>query len=67
MLVEAIAAGIGPLEFRRKVGSEMRFNFVVHDPVALFNIIDQQRRDQRVIGPKMLHAGKGLRSVTLDR
>ena len=27
----------------------MRFNLVVHDPDALFNIIDQQRRDQGVI------------------
>ena len=49
MLVEAIAAGIEPLEVRRKVESEMRFNLVVHDPDALFNIIDQQRRDQAVI------------------
>ena len=49
MLVEAIAAGMEALEFRRKVESEMRFNLVVHDPDALFNIIDQQRRDQAVI------------------
>ena len=49
MLVEAIATGIEPLEFRRKVESGMRFNLVVHDPDALFNIIDQQRRDQAVI------------------
>ena len=49
VLVEAIAAGIEPLEFRRKVESEMRFNFVVYDPDALFNIISQQRRDQSVI------------------
>ena len=27
----------------------MRFNLVVHDPDALFNIIHQQRRDQAVI------------------
>ena len=27
----------------------MRFNLVVHDPDALSNIIDQQRRDQAVI------------------
>ena len=27
----------------------MRFNLVVHDPDTLFNIIDQQRRDQAVI------------------
>ena len=49
VVVEAIAAGIAPLEFRRKVESEMRFNLVVHDPDALFNIIDQQRRDQAAV------------------
>ena len=49
VLVEATAAGIEPLEFRRKVEREMRFNLVVHDPDALFNIIDQRRRDQGVI------------------
>ena len=27
----------------------MKFNLVMHDPDALFNIIDQQRRDQTVI------------------
>ena len=27
----------------------MRFNLVVHDPDARFNVIDQQRRDQAVI------------------
>ena len=42
VLVEAISAGIEPLEFRRKVEKETRFNLVVHDPDALFNIIDQQ-------------------------
>ena len=42
--------GVEPLDFRRKVESEMRFNLVVHDPDALVNIIDQQRRDQAVIG-----------------
>ena len=42
VLVEAIAAGIEPLKFRRKVESETTFNLVVHDPGALFNIIDQQ-------------------------
>ena len=49
VLVEAIAAGIKPLEFRRKEEREIRFNLVVHDPDALFNIINQQRRDQVVI------------------
>ena len=27
----------------------MRFNLVMHDPDALFKIIDQQRRDQAMI------------------
>ena len=36
VLVEAIASGIEPLEFRQKVEKEMRFNLVVHDPDALF-------------------------------
>ena len=49
VLVDAISAGIEPLEFRRKVENEMRFNLVVQDPDVLFNIIDQQRRDQAVI------------------
>ena len=40
VLVEAISAGIDPLEFRRKVEREMRFNLVVRD---------QQRRGQAVI------------------
>ena len=38
VLVEAISAGTEPLEFRRKVEREMRFNLVVHDPDALFNL-----------------------------
>ena len=46
MLVEAISAGIEPLEFRRKVEREMTFNLVVHDPDAPFNIMERQRRDQ---------------------
>ena len=39
VLVEAISAGIEPLAFRRKVEREMRFNLVVHNPDAPFNII----------------------------
>ena len=31
------------------VKREMRFNLVVHDPDAMFSIIDQQQRDQAVI------------------
>ena len=49
VLVEAIAAGMEPLEFHHKVERETRFNLAVHDPDALFNIIGQQRRDQAVI------------------
>ena len=37
VLVEAIAAGIEPLEFRRTVEKKMRFDLVTHDPVALFS------------------------------
>ena len=40
VLLEAIAAGLEPLEFRRKLESQMRFYLVVYDPDALFNIID---------------------------
>ena len=50
VLVGGIPAGIEPLEVRRKVERETRFNLVVHDPDALFNIIDQQRRDHAVTG-----------------
>ena len=49
VLLEAIAAGIKPLEFCRKVESEMRLNLVMYDPDALFNIIDPQLWDQAVI------------------
>ena len=44
-----MAAGIELLEFCRNAERKMRFNLVVRDPDALFNIIDQQRRDQAVI------------------
>ena len=49
VLVEAIAAGIEPLESRRKVEKKVRVDLVTHDPGALFNIIAKQRRDQVVI------------------
>ena len=45
VLVEAIAAGIEPLEFRRNVESKMRFDLIKPDPDALFNIIAKQQRD----------------------
>ena len=47
-LVEAIAAGIEPLEFRRKVKKNMRFDLVTHDHYTLFNIIAKHLRDQAV-------------------
>ena len=62
VLIKAIAAGIEPLEFRRKVEREMRLNLVVHDPDALFNIIDQQRRDRAVI-----EANDAARQQTVKR
>ena len=40
---------MGPLEFRRKVEKKMHFDFVTHDPDALFNIIAKQQREQAVI------------------
>ena len=49
VLVEMLAAEIEPLEVRHKVEREMRFNLVVDDPDALFNIIHQQQRHQAVI------------------
>ena len=49
VLVEAITAGIEPLECRRKVEKKLRFDLVRHDPDALFNIIAKQQRDQAVV------------------
>ena len=49
VLVEAIAAGIEPLEFRRKVDKNMRFDLVTHEPDALINSIAKQQRDQAVV------------------
>ena len=49
VLVDAIAAGIEPLEFRRKVEKKMRFDLVTRDPDALFSVIAKQQRDQAVI------------------
>ena len=39
VLVEAIAAGIEPIEFRRKMEKNIRFDLVTYNPDALFNII----------------------------
>ena len=43
VLVEAIAAEIELLEFRRKVKKNMRFDLVTHYPDALFSIIAKQK------------------------
>ena len=67
VLIEAIAAGIEPLEFNRKVEREMRFNLIVHDPDTLFNIIDQQRRDQPVIEANDAARRQTPHGVTLNR
>ena len=40
--------GMESLEIRRKMRNKMRFDFVTHDPGALFNIIAKQQRDQAV-------------------
>ena len=49
VLVEAVAAGIEPTRVSRQGGKKKRFDLVVHDPDALFNIIAKQQRDQAVI------------------
>ena len=67
VMVEVMAAGIEALEFRSENGKEIRFNLLMHDHDALFNIIDQQRRDQAVMEATMLHAGKRQRGMTLNR
>ena len=48
-LVETIAAGIGPLELRRKMERKTRFDLDTHDPDALFSIITKQQQEQAVI------------------
>ena len=49
VLVEAIPTGIEPLEFRRKVEKNMRFDLVTHGADALFSVIAKQQRDQAVM------------------
>ena len=46
VLVQAMASGIAPLEFRRKVERRIRFDLVAHDPEALYIIIAKRLRDQ---------------------
>ena len=62
VLVEAIAAGIEPLEFRRKVERKIRFDLVARDPDALFSIIAKQQRDHAVI-----EANNAVRRQTAKR
>ena len=45
VLIAAIAAGIEPLEFGRKVENKTCFDLIKHDPDALFIIIAKQQRD----------------------
>ena len=45
---EAIASGIEPLEFRRKVETKERFDLVAHDHDALFTSIARQQRYRAV-------------------
>ena len=61
-----ISPGIEPFVLRRKMETEMRHNLVVHDPDALFNIIDQQRRDRSVTEAKDATPNKRQSGVTLD-
>ena len=49
VLLEVRAAGIEPLEFRRKVDKKLRFVLVTHDPDVLINITATQQRDHAVI------------------
>ena len=43
VLVEAIATGIEPLEFRGKMERKMRFDLVTHDLDALFSMIGKHQ------------------------
>ena len=45
VLVEALASGIEPLEFRRMVDKNIRFDLVTHDPDAMFFNIAKQQSD----------------------
>ena len=45
----------------------MRFDLVTHGLGALFSIIAKQQRDQAVLRPTMLYAGKQQSGVTLGR
>ena len=49
VLVEAIVAGIEPLELRRKMGKNMRFDLVTPYLDEFFSVIAKQQRDQAVI------------------
>ena len=67
VMVEVMAAGIEALEFRSENGKEIRFNLLMHDHDALFNIIDQQRQDQAVIEANDAARRQKQRGMTLHR
>lgn len=48
VLVEAVAAGVEPLEFCCKVVKKILFVFLTRDPGALLSIIAKQQRHQAV-------------------
>ena len=52
LLVKAIASGLEPIECHRKLKKGARFKVLVHDTEALFDVIDQRRQNQAVIGAK---------------
>ena len=63
VLVEAIAAGIEPLEFRRKMEKNMRFDLVTHAPDAFFNVIAKQQRNQAVIEANGAERRQNIKTV----
>ena len=67
VLDKAIAAGIEPLEFRRKVENNMQLDLVTHDPAALFNSIAKQQRDQALIEANDAERRQTTNGVTLGR
>ena len=70
MLVEAIAAGMTPLEFLRDMEKTMRFDLVTHDPDSLFSQIAKQQRDQAIVEAndavrRQTAKGREVRSVAV--
>ena len=46
MLIEGLAEGIEPIEVRRKVDTNMRFDLVTHEHDGLFSIFAKELRDR---------------------